>query len=124
MYSDFVSIKTVYSQACVTLVQLYHRHQKLLLMLALGLFCMLFSLYASAIAVPKSGSFAFDVYDVIVNKILKGPIGFVGGLATIVIGAAQLTKSWMLAVLGILSGTVVIKADSIVTSLGVGLHLL
>ena len=124
MSSDAYSIKTACCQAHATLIQVYHRNQKPLLLLALGLCCALVSLSAGAIAVPESGSFAFDVYDVIVNKILKGPIGFVGGLAAIVIGAAQLTKSWVLAVLGILAGTVVIKADSIVTSLGVGLNWL
>lgn len=74
--------------------------------------------HAQAIAIPAAGSFAFDVYDVVVTQVLQGPIGFVGGLAVIVIGAAQLTKSWVLAILGIISGTVIIRADAIVASLG------
>ena len=78
----------------------------------------LFPGMAAAIPVPAAGSFAFDVYDVVVVQVLQGPIGFVGGLATIVIGAAQLTKSWVMAILGIVAGTVIIRADTITTSLG------
>ena len=71
-----------------------------------------------AIAVPAVGSFAYDVYDVAVNQILKGPIGFVAGMAAIVFGAAQLMKSWPIAIMGILAGTVLLKADAITVSLG------
>jgi len=94
---------------------------------ALFLVCLslaILSLSADAITVPATTDFAYDVYDIIVVKILQGPVGFVGGLAAIVIGAAQLTKSWMLAILGILSGTVIIKADSIVSSLGMTISLM
>jgi len=79
---------------------------------------------AVAITVPVAGSFAYDVYDVVVVKILQGPIGFVGGLATIVFGAAQLMKSWMVALLAIVAGTVIIRADTITSSLGAMTHLL
>ncbi len=71
-----------------------------------------------AIAAPTAGSFAYDVYDVVVNQVLRGPIGFVGGLGTIVYGASQLMRSWMVAVLAIVAGTVIIKADTITASLG------
>ena len=36
---------------------------------------------AFAITAPVAGSFAYDVYDMAVNSILKGPIGFVAGWA-------------------------------------------
>ncbi len=83
-----------------------------------GLVVVLFPSLSAAISVPAAGSFAYDIYDVVVVQVLQGPIGFVGGLATIVIGAAQLTKSWVMAILGIIAGTVIIKADDITTSLG------
>lgn len=73
---------------------------------------------AFAITAPTAGSFAYDVYDVVVLQVLGGPIGFVGGLATIVYGASQLMRSWMVAVLAIVAGTVIIKADTITASLG------
>lgn len=71
-----------------------------------------------AIAAPAAGSFAYDIYDVVVIQVLGGPIGFVGGLATIVYGASQLMRSWMMAIMSIVSGTMIIKADTITTSLG------
>lgn len=72
----------------------------------------------SAITAPVATAFAYDIYKLVVIDILQGPIGFVGGLAAIIIGAAQLAKNWILAILGVVTGTVIIKADAIVTSLG------
>ncbi|WP_339145181.1 hypothetical protein [Pseudoalteromonas galatheae] len=72
----------------------------------------------SAITAPAQGSFAYDLYDVGVNMILKGAPGFIGGLVGIVYSATQLSNNWKGAGLGILASTAVIKADSITTSLG------
>lgn len=77
-----------------------------------------YAIDASAITAPASGSFAYDLYDVGVNKILKGAPGFIGGLVGIVYSATQLSNNWKGAGLGILASTAVIKADSITTSLG------
>jgi len=74
---------------------------------------------AMAITAPAAGAFAYDVYDVAVNSILKGPIGFVGGVVAIVFGAvAAIRAEVMYAIPAILGGAVLLKADSIVTSLG------
>lgn len=73
---------------------------------------------AHAITAPAAGSFAYDMYDVGVNKILKGAPGFIGGMVGIVYSATQLSSNWKGAGLGILASTAVIKADSITTSLG------
>ena len=79
----------------------------------------LFPETASAITAPSVGDFGYDIYDIAVNDILKGPIGFVGGLATIVIGAVFAVKQqFMGAILCILGGAAIIKGDTIVTSLG------
>jgi hypothetical protein len=75
---------------------------------------------ASAITAPAAGSFAYDVYDIGINKILQGPIGFVGGVVAIVIGAiAAIRAQIMLAIPAILGGAVILKADAITTSLGI-----
>ncbi|MGB9811628.1 MAG: hypothetical protein ACPLSN_08000 [Dictyoglomus turgidum] len=75
---------------------------------------------ALAISAPSSGSFAYDVYDVTINKMLKGPVGFVAGAAGIVIGVAQLFGGRVLSgVMPILGGALLIKADSIVETLGI-----
>lgn len=66
-----------------------------------------------------TGGFAQDVYDVGVTKILQGPIGFVAGVAAIVWGAiVAIQGKLMTAAPAVLGGAVLLKADSIVESLG------
>lgn len=67
---------------------------------------------------PAAGSFGFDVYTTVVTDILDGPIGFVGGIALIVWGATQLMRNWMITITCIIAGTVLIKAVTILNSLG------
>lgn len=74
---------------------------------------------AMAFTTPAAGSFGFDVYDIVVNQILGGPIGFVGGVALIVWGGSQVMKNWMITILAIVAGTIIIRAGTLVTSLGV-----
>ena len=76
------------------------------------------ALGATAITAPTAGSFAYDIYDVGVNEILKGAPGFVGGMLGIIFSATKLSTDWKMASLGVLASTAVIKADSITTSLG------
>jgi len=74
---------------------------------------------AHAVTSPAQGSFAYDVYDIAVNKMLKGPIGFVSGMAAMVFGAvAAIQQRVMAAVPAVLGGAMLLKADSILTSLG------
>ena len=92
---------------------------RLMLVLMAAAFVFGMSEMASAITAPVAGSFAYDVYDIGVNKILQGPIGFVGGVIAIVIGAiAAIRAQIMLAIPAILGGAVILKADTITTSLG------
>ncbi|MEM7828040.1 MAG: hypothetical protein QW561_01725 [Candidatus Aenigmatarchaeota archaeon] len=74
---------------------------------------------AQAVNTPTAGTFAYDLYDIGVNKIVRGPIGFVGGVVAMVAGAiAAIQAKIMLALPAILGGAALLKADSIVTSLG------
>jgi hypothetical protein len=74
---------------------------------------------ALAITVPATGSFAYDIYDIAVNSILKGPIGFVGGVGAIVFGAIEAMRGRVLeAIPAILGGAALLKADTIVQTLG------
>ena len=74
---------------------------------------------ALAMTAPSAGSFAYDVYDIGVNSILKGPIGFIGGVGAIVFGAIEAIRGRILeAVPAILGGAALLKADSIVQTLG------
>ncbi len=73
-----------------------------------------------AVTAPASSTvFAYDVYQVGVEGVLKGPIGFVGGVAAIVFGAVTAVRGAILQALpALLGGGVLLKADSIVTTLG------
>ncbi|WP_028842919.1 hypothetical protein [Thermodesulfovibrio yellowstonii] len=74
---------------------------------------------AHAITAPTTGTFAYDVYDITVNKMLKGPIGFVGGVAGIVFGATQLFMGRIFqGVLPVLGGALLLKAEDITSTLG------
>lgn len=78
----------------------------------------LFSPNAFALTNPTAGSMAYDVYNIAVNQILQGPIGFVGGVAMVVIGAATFPKSWPLGAATAISGGAMLKAPAIVGSMG------
>ena len=87
--------------------------------LACGLLLFLGAGAAHAVTTPATGSFAYDVYDIAVNKMLKGPIGFVAGMAAMVFGAvAAIQQRVMAAVPAVLGGAMLLKADSILTTLG------
>jgi hypothetical protein len=81
----------------------------------------LFNFFGEALAVttPATGSFAYDIYDIGVNSILKGPIGFVGGVGAIIFGSIEAIRGQILgAVPAILGGAALLKADAIVQTLG------
>lgn len=86
-------------------------------------FMSMFASEAYAITSPTTGSFAYDFYDIAVNKMLKGAPGFIGGIIGIVASATQLSKNWILAVLGILASTAALKADTIIASLGMSVQI-
>lgn len=84
------------------------------------MFVCLFVGVSHAISTPSSSStFAYDVYEIGVNQILKGPIGFVGGVAAIVFGAMTAIRGAVLqAVPALLGGGVLLKADTITETFG------
>lgn len=68
---------------------------------------------------PQSTNFAIDVYNIAVDKILKGPVGFVGGVIAIVFGAMMAIRAQVLpAISAIIGGGVLLGADKIVSSMG------
>ncbi len=83
------------------------------------MFLMVFATVAWAIAVPVAGSFAYDAYDIAVNQILNGPIGFVLGVLAIGFGAwAAMRTEIIMAISAVLGGAVLLSADTVVASLG------
>ena len=74
---------------------------------------------AHAVAAPTTGGFAQTVYDVGITDILKGPIGFVGGVGAIVFGAVSAIQGRVMqAAPAVLGGAALLQADTIVESLG------
>jgi len=74
---------------------------------------------ALAWTTPTSGSFAYDVYDIGINQIAKGPIGFVVGAGLLAGGVLLASRSaWVPAITMIIASGVLFKLDSIAASLG------
>lgn len=85
----------------------------------LMLFALIYVIDANAMTAPAAGEFAYTVYDVTVNKVLKGPIGFATGIFLICMGVAQGVQSKLIpAAATAVCGGALVNADSIVTSLG------
>jgi hypothetical protein len=85
-----------------------------------GAMVCLYAGMAHAVSAPASTTvFAYDVYQIGVEGVLKGPIGFVGGVAAIVFGAVTAIRGAILQALpALLGGGVLLKADAIVNTLG------
>lgn len=74
---------------------------------------------AMALTAPGTGTFAYDLYDIGINQILKGPIGFVAGVACMVLAAVLAVRQMLLpAVCCVLGGAFLLKADSVVETIG------
>ncbi len=74
---------------------------------------------AWAIDVPESGAFGYELYDLAINDILDGPIGFLGGASAIVMGGYFAIRQQIMQSLPcIIGGSAILNADSMVSGLG------
>ncbi len=74
---------------------------------------------AMAWTAPTSGSFGYDVYDIAINQIAKGPIGFVLGAGLLAGGVLMATRSaWVPSLTMIVGSGLIFKLDTIAQSLG------
>lgn len=77
---------------------------------------------ASAFSMSES-NFLKEVKEIVVDKMLNGPIGRAAGVGLIVYGMAQLFMSRITgAVLSIVSGAVIANADGIANTLGMTIN--
>ncbi len=91
--------------------------QSLITVLAIA--SLFFAGNALAMTTPATGSFAYDLYDIGVNQILLGPIGFVSGVACMVFAAIMAIRQMLLPAAGVvLGGAFLLKADAVVQSVG------
>lgn len=70
-----------------------------------------------------SGDMFYDVYELVIEKILGGPIGFVAGAFMLVGGIFLLVqgRGFLLPMICLIGGAVLVKVDAIVTSFGFSL---
>lgn len=73
---------------------------------------------AHAFTAPAQGDLGYDIYDIVVNKGVKGPLGFVGGVAAFLFGVSRLFSNIMIGIPTIVAAVCLIKADSILETFG------
>jgi hypothetical protein len=73
---------------------------------------------AHAFAAPSAGDLGYDIYDIVVNQGVKGPLGFVGGVAAFLFGVSRLFSNIMIGIPTIVAAVCLIKADSILQTFG------
>lgn len=55
---------------------------------------------AHAFTAPAAGDLGYDIYDIVVNKGVKGPMGFVGGVAAFLFGERRAAVAALAAIIG------------------------
>jgi len=74
---------------------------------------------AHAITAPATGTLFYDAYDIVVNDMLKGAFGFVAAILIFALSIGLfLMQKVVPGIVGIVCAAILIKADSIVASLG------
>ncbi|RXR30753.1 hypothetical protein [Sphingobium fluviale] len=73
---------------------------------------------AHAFTAPAAGDLGYDIYDIVVNKGVKGPLGFVGGVAAFLFGVSRLFSNIMVGIPTIVAAVALIKSDSILQTFG------
>ncbi|MEM6415475.1 MAG: hypothetical protein AAF720_12555 [Pseudomonadota bacterium] len=74
---------------------------------------------AMAFTAPAAGSLGYDLYDIVVNQGILGPVGFMAAVIMLVIGAGSLVRGAVLpGIFGIIGAAAVFSADQVVTTLG------
>ena len=73
---------------------------------------------AHAFTAPTAGDLGYDIYDIVVNKGVKGPMGFVGGVAAFLFGVSRLFSNVMVGIPTIVAAVCLIKSDTILQTFG------
>lgn len=73
---------------------------------------------AHAFTSPAAGDLGYDIYDIVVNRGVKGPLGFVAGVAAFLFGVSRLFSNIMIGIPTIVAAVCLIKADSILQTFG------
>ncbi|EKY3179882.1 conjugative transfer protein TraE [Cronobacter turicensis] len=95
---------------------------KLVTALFMVLAAMVCSQGAFAWTTPATGSFGYNIYDIAINKIANGPVGFVGGGWLIAMAATKMNEGWVRALPYAIGGSCLIKVEELTQSLGALIH--
>jgi len=95
---------------------------KIITLTAMGIAVLAVGDAAHAFTTPSAGSFGYNIYDIAINKVAKGPIGFVGGGWLIATAATKMNEGWVRALPYAIGGSCLIKLDELTTSLGALIH--
>jgi hypothetical protein len=72
----------------------------------------------ASVTTPTAG-WAYDVYDILVNQMLKGPVGFSCGVAAMAFAAVKLMGGQVMgAIAPAIGGAMLLKSDTLTSSLG------
>lgn len=101
MTSMCLSQKSIFGNPIKSLFQSVKKYRKSAMTIGLGVVSLFLAFTASALTAPAADDFAYQIYDIAVNDMLNGPIGFVAGVAAIAGGGFLLMKSIFLGVMTI-----------------------
>jgi hypothetical protein len=74
---------------------------------------------AHSITAPAAGGLFYDAYDIVINSMLKGAVGFVAAILIFAMSIGLfLMQKVVPGIVGIVCAAILIKADTIVSSLG------
>jgi len=100
-------------------LQRFRKHLNMTTWMAAVLFSLMKAGNAMAMTVPATGSFAYDLYDIGVNQILLGPVGFTGGVACMCVAAILAIRQMILPAAGVvLGGAFLLRANTVVETIG------
>ena len=100
-------------------LQRFRKHLNMATWMATVLLSLFHASNALAMTVPATGSFAYDLYDIGINQILLGPVGFTGGVACMCVAAILAIRQMILPAAGVvLGGAFLLRANTVVETIG------
>lgn len=73
---------------------------------------------ATAFVQPVAGDFGFEIYDIVVNQMIGGPIGYIAAILVVLWGISQIFKQWMIGIMAFVVAGIIIQADTLIQTLG------
>lgn len=78
----------------------------------------MFAFDTFALTAPVAGDPGFEIYDLLVNDVIKGAIGMTGSVALIALGVINISQNWIKGVVTGVAGGLLFNADAVSTSFG------